>query len=624
MDALIRHAGDGHMPPHRRAALVERAAGNPLYLTELLGADADELSTTLESVIAAQIDRLAPADRRLLRHAAVLGSRFDLGLLAVVADEPWLATAGARVITGRLQWLCIPEGRGRLRFRHQLIRDVAYASLPFRQRRALHERAADALTELAPAEYGLLSLHYERASRHEACWRTARAAAKRACDTFANVEAVELFERAISAARHLPYLPDEELSDVWHQLGERHAFLGSMTAARAAYRRARRHARNDPVAFAVACLKEARAAEREASTAAMDRWIKRGLHALTDLTTGQADGLRAELLTLGAWSKLVHGRLRQAERWATRAIESGERAGDVRNAKRAVAYAYSVFDNVDAALGREADPARAARALEIFRELGDLSAEAVLLNNLGMDAYYRGRWLEAVRLFERSREAMTKTGNVNDAGYGSLNIAEILVEQGRLDEAESTLAELEPLWHSVDHALGLAYVDNHRGRIRLHRGDTEAAIALLTQAREVFERNQLVIDALDADARAAECRLRLGRVADARALLEAALSRDHATGGTRVAARLHRVLAYVALAEGDVTTAWASMDESLAVARRVSSTYDVALALEGFEVLATGAERDVHPDVTDRIALLDELGVVATPSPPVVARLASV
>ncbi|MEA3018579.1 MAG: hypothetical protein QOI47_103, partial [Actinomycetota bacterium] len=206
------------MPPHRRSAIVQRAGGNPLFLTELLqhGVDSDVLPDSVEAVMAAQIDRLDPAARKLLRRAAVLGSRFDIDMLAALADDASLDRASAASVSRRVNAFLVPDGTRRLRFRHQLIRDVAYQSLPFRERRALHLRAGDAI-ERAPGHddcerASILSLHFLHAQEFERCWHHARIAGDRACEKYANVEAVELLERALSAAKVVAGVADEELA----------------------------------------------------------------------------------------------------------------------------------------------------------------------------------------------------------------------------------------------------------------------------------------------------------------------------------------------------------------------------------------------------------------------------
>ncbi|MGH3194749.1 MAG: hypothetical protein ACRDNT_02205 [Streptosporangiaceae bacterium] len=112
--------------PHRLAAIAERSSGNPLFARELArvasqAGDAVMLPESIEDVVGAQIDRLAPADRDALRAAAVAGMRFDPRLLAEVLGRP--PSAGQ---WGRLDGFVQPDQDGSLRFRHALVRDAAY------------------------------------------------------------------------------------------------------------------------------------------------------------------------------------------------------------------------------------------------------------------------------------------------------------------------------------------------------------------------------------------------------------------------------------------------------------------------------------------------------------------
>lgn len=71
------------------AVIVERASGNPLFAIELARAIASsggDVPDTIERIIASRIDQLAPATRRLVRTAAVLGTQFDEAILRAVYD----------------------------------------------------------------------------------------------------------------------------------------------------------------------------------------------------------------------------------------------------------------------------------------------------------------------------------------------------------------------------------------------------------------------------------------------------------------------------------------------------------------------------------------------------------
>ena len=205
-----------HLPPHVLNDLATRSGGNPLFLQELVRAAADgsmtELPDTVEAVIAATIDTLPGDDRSLLRRAAVLGSRFPIPVLAQMLDVT-PAALGPRL--RRLGHFLGPDtaptgGGAMLRFRHVLLRDVAYEGLPFRARRTLHGRAG----EILEAEAGdrpdevceLLSIHFHAARRYAKAWEYSRLAGERSQQAGAPVEATAFYARALEAARQLPQI----------------------------------------------------------------------------------------------------------------------------------------------------------------------------------------------------------------------------------------------------------------------------------------------------------------------------------------------------------------------------------------------------------------------------------
>ena len=200
------------LPRHVAADLVDRADGNPLFLLELLSALRDgsavsELPSTIEGLISACVDRLASDDRARLRRVAVLGAGFSVDALgAVDADD----VPVDRTLT-RLQEFLDHDESGWVRFRHALVRDVAYAGLPYRTRQRLHGQIADAIldseTDGTESDAAVLSLHFFHAQRYDETWSYARTAADSAREVYANVEAVKLYRRALDAARHCTDIP---------------------------------------------------------------------------------------------------------------------------------------------------------------------------------------------------------------------------------------------------------------------------------------------------------------------------------------------------------------------------------------------------------------------------------
>ena len=155
----------GTPPEDTVRQLTAQAAGNPLYLRELVDSLAREraaggLSTTQEqlpaSLAAVLNDRLSSVSAQtaqILRTAALLGAKFTVTDLAVLLRKPVseLAAGLQEAVAARI----LVGSGAELAFRHQLIREALYASMPTALRTALH---AEAARELAAMDADALSV----------------------------------------------------------------------------------------------------------------------------------------------------------------------------------------------------------------------------------------------------------------------------------------------------------------------------------------------------------------------------------------------------------------------------------------------------------------------------------
>ena len=140
-------------------AQISGAAGNPLFITELLGALAQEgaveaaggraevaertLPPTLRLTILRRLSFLSADTLQALRTASILGSGFSLTDLATVTGGPALEVS--RALTEAIGARVLEDDGTRLRFRHDLIRDSLYEDLPESVRRGLHREAGQRL-----------------------------------------------------------------------------------------------------------------------------------------------------------------------------------------------------------------------------------------------------------------------------------------------------------------------------------------------------------------------------------------------------------------------------------------------------------------------------------------------
>ena len=170
-DALRLAAGAASMSEALLRSCVERAEGNPLFLEQLLLNAGDEsagsLPGSIQALIQARMDRLAPADKHALQAAAVWGPRVPLAALRHLLGDP---AFDARALVE--QFLLRPDGE-ELDFSHALIRDGAYGSLLLARRRELHLAAAQWIEQRDDA---LAAEHYERAEDPRATGAYLRAA----------------------------------------------------------------------------------------------------------------------------------------------------------------------------------------------------------------------------------------------------------------------------------------------------------------------------------------------------------------------------------------------------------------------------------------------------------------
>jgi class 3 adenylate cyclase/tetratricopeptide (TPR) repeat protein len=611
VEALIHAATErAPLPGHAARALAERSGGNPLFLTELVAGaatlDTEVLPDSVEALVTAQIDRLSPADRGLLRQASVLGRSFDETLLAGAVEQPPDEDAW-----GRLEDFLVRELKGLVRFRHALIRDAAYEGLPFRRRRELHGRAAETIERLAgggaDGEAAPLSLHFFHAQRFEPAWRYARIAGGRARGIYAHAEAADLYVRAIDAARHVRDVPLVEVAAVCEALGDSLASLGLFRRSGDANRDARRRRRGDAIAEASLMLKEGWMAERDGRFAQALRWFSRGLRLLDGAEDTPARAQRAHLLAGYATVRQMQGRSADAIRWCVAAIAAAELAGE----RKALAQAYYVMDWAYMELGRSDEAVSLPLALAIYEEMDDLSNQAVIREMMGGFAYYEGRWEEAVELYERARADFEKVGAPALRATDTFNVAEIRCAQGHLEEARGLLEDAMRVWRAAGWSSMVAAATKELGTVAFREGRLDEALRLFEEAHATYAQVGWQHKLVDTDGRIAECLILKG---DARGLEIArdALTRARSLGAQSVhLPMLHRVVGYGLLQQGDATGAAAAFDESLRLARDQRAQYQVALTLAAITTLRPSPEQEAERD-----AILAELAVVALPPAP--------
>jgi class 3 adenylate cyclase/tetratricopeptide (TPR) repeat protein len=604
------------LPPAIAEALAIRSGGHPLLLLELAraivrGEDPDDLPSSVEELAAAQIDRLTQAERSLLRRAAVLGDEFDEDLLLRMVEDVAPEQTVPELLA-RLDGLIVAAGR-QLRFRHPLLREVAYAGLPYRRRRELHAHAAEVLeanTSAAERRPEILALHYFVAGRYDKAMDYGWRAGERAMARHAPAAAADSYGRAAEAARHSLGVSPSERSFYLEALGDAQFLAGRSTEAAAAYLEALRGVRGQPLREAHMALKQARVEQRRGHYTNALRRASLGLRALTSADGTEADALRARLEVRYAVCRASQGRYADGRRWAERALQHAEAANEL----DAQAQAHLVLQTVDFLSAGQQSEQHGAMALQLFEQLGDLSGQAHALNNLASRRFYAGQWSDALPMFARAAESFRRIGDATNAANADYNRADVLARQGHYDDAWPLLQETLRVARAVGEEELVAFVRREQGRVRSRAGDGEAGLKLLDQAREQLTRLGEPQEVLETDIAIAEAHLLSGRPQQSLTLMEVALAEATSRHAVTLLPAAYRVQAAALLGSGIVDQARAAVSAGL----RYSSSPDVAhergflLAVEA-RIARTEQDREADRLEQEASSALGLLGVVSVP-----------
>ncbi|MGA8045861.1 MAG: adenylate/guanylate cyclase domain-containing protein [Dermatophilaceae bacterium] len=608
--------------PQEIAAVVHRAEGNPLFVDEVtriaVGAGSlDGLPESVGAALSAQIDALLPHHRRILRYCAVLGRSFRTEILRLV-----LAADGIELTDrdlGDLAGFLDADGDVRMRFRNSLVRDAAYEGLAYRIRARLHRTAAETLERISTdldADAPTLALHFWRAGDAERTWTYARRAGAEARRSYANVDAAEMYERALEVSRRLDGVTDADRAGLYALLGELRELAGVLDGSIEAYRRAAALT-PEPVARALVLAKRARVHQRAGAPQTALRVVTQarrlldgadGLDGLDGADGAEAAAVMVRLDNLIALIRLGQEKPREAQGWATRAAEGARRIDDLDNLGSALlASGHALWQ-----LGLPGPGDRIQEALEIYEQCGDLHGQAIARMNLGVLAFGAGRWTEALEWYRSSRAAALRAGMDFQAAEIDLNIAEIHIYQDRLHEAEEVLRSAVRVLRASGIESAAVFGDQLMARLLLQRGELDEADRLAAQ----------VVDhsiAVGSQLTAAEALLLRAQVALQRdqssAALEMVEEADRSAGDDVVAlaAQAQLIRGRALLRLGRTEEALASVDAGLDSARAQELLYEEARLLELRAALANGSgdggSEQVAADGARAHAMLEEMGV---------------
>ena len=518
--------------------VLAKTEGNPLFVEEMVRMLAERrrggerIPDTLQALIAARIDRLPAPQRLAIQRASVMGRIFMGGALAHLSPE--IDDVGQCLEELLIRDLVVREPRATIsgeqayKFKHVLIREVAYSALSKSARADLHRAFSGWLRERAGAELlEIRAFHLDQAARllaeldgaappelreeaaevltkagHRALSREAFRSARKLL-----LRAVELepsLDRRYLAGRAAWRLADyaavvaemgevaadaEAAGDTTMQGRALTALADGVLQHRADAVTARRL-----VAAAVDLLDEQRpeirvepylvasaVASWQGAAEESERWAKRALEAAREAERKDLEAIVAAGLVAAYHTRLE---LDQAEPLATRVAELAAESGSVVGR----AEALSGRGWIDFRRDRPSDAeASFTAARELFAELGNATREASMTIMLGRCAAAQGEVARAEKLLSDAVRMLKGLRDRSQLCEAQRSLAEVLVCEGRIDEAERVALEARETVGPEDHVSNQT-TKLSLGLVRAAQGRDEEAEPLLVEAADEFAR----------------------------------------------------------------------------------------------------------------------------------------
>lgn len=563
-----------------KTLIAERAEGTPLFLEEMARAlvetgalagepgvlraarpiDAVEIPATVQSVLAARIDRLPVEEKNLLQLASVLGNDVPAELLRRLAGlpDPEIERLLARLQAGGFLFPA-PSADGALySFKHALTHEVAYRGLLRERRRALHVRALEALeaSQAAPEQIERLAFHAAGGEVWDKAVQYLRQAGARAIEQSAYREAIRFLEQALEALGQSPESPETLRQSIDVRLSLRAAFGATGEIGR----------------------------------------LDEHLHVASELAERLND--RPRLAAVNAARALTFNLLGHLDR----TIETG------------------------------------GRARNIARALGDRRIEVASTLYVGQAYTWLGECQLALQLLRPPPADLL--GELRHARIGTTGISSVLwlgllcatqAYLGEFDDALAAGAQAQQIAAEANRPYDVAIADWYQGFAHGHRGDLDAASALLDRSYAVCRDGRIHLLIPIVSTSLGYVYALQGRLEQAAALLETALAQWRRTGMQYGVAWVSTHLGLVRLLAGDAQAAAELGETALALARKgkYRAAQTAALRLLGAaeaqrpspdferararltESLAAAEQAGLRPDIAHARLALGELALSA-------------
>ena len=438
-----------------RARLLDKTEGNPLFVEETVrmlveeGAEGgDRIPDSLQAMIGARIDRLPAGAKIVLQRGSVIGRTFWAGAIDHLSPEyhsdeveDILDDLLLRDFVTREERSTI-TGEAAYRFKHVLIREVAYGGLSKSGRAEYHTRFAEWLREKADKELlEIRAYHLDHACALYAeldghppvelarmAAKALEAAGRRALTRESNVSARKLLLRSVELEptlrrRYLAARAAWQLQDLPVVRDEMGVVAGQAEVEGA----------RDIQSRALTALSEA--------AASLDGELVRAAELADEaLAVTEADDHEGRFRALDRRARVARwaGREAEAEDYELQALEAARAAGRKDHEARAALQLAGIY------IGRMHDEKAEPlidRALALAEESGSIVARASAAQSKGGLHRVRGQYEEAEGWLTKSLDLYRETASVSEIAWTSRQLGQVAWNTGNPEKAEKFLRE---------------------------------------------------------------------------------------------------------------------------------------------------------------------------------------
>jgi len=473
--------------------VTTRSQGNPFYVEELLnfvhgqGLDPEddavlrglELPESLHSLILSRVDTLDEAPRSTLKVASVVGRSFLARTLPAVYPELGspddVAEHLEQLRALELVALDRDDNQSYL-FRHVVTQEVAYETIPYAIRAALHEQVGDYIERTEADAIGLqldlLAHHYWNSENLEKKREYLVRAGDAAETTYANAAAIDYLERAA------PLVGEEDRVDLLLKLGKIVELVGDWERAEAV--------EHEALTVAESLGDDRARAWCETALAEVARKQGRYDDALTLLHGAAATFERVgDDAGVGQVRHLI-GTLRAQQGEYPQAVASYEASLQIRKRLGDRAGMAGLLSNLGIVSEYSGDPVAARnyheQALELRTQLDDRRGVAVSLTNLGTIAVLEHDYAAARQAFEEAMRLNREVGDPWMVANADNNLGNATRGLGEYEAAQRHYAESLRAYREYDDKWALAFLVEDIGQLAALRGDGERAFELVGAA----------------------------------------------------------------------------------------------------------------------------------------------